>query len=101
MAGIVIPLSFPTLQRRLQSCHSGGADNRPVNQSRTHYWSKGCTAPLLVSITTFQHFVHPHSMISRMGFFKGIIGNKNMLEQKALMENICKKKGFIRLQRLV
>lgn len=40
MVGIVIPLSFPTFQRRLQTCHSGGAENRPANQSRAHYWSR-------------------------------------------------------------
>lgn len=68
MVGIVIPLSFPTFQRRLQTCHSGGAENRPANQSRAHYWSrfwrkekkgkekeKAVYAPslLLVSITKF------------------------------------------------
>lgn len=49
MVGIVIPLSFPTLHGRLQTCHSGGAENRPANQSRTHYQSstwKGCIWPV-------------------------------------------------------
>lgn len=48
MVGIVIPLSFPTFERRLQACHSGGAENRPVSQWRPYYQSgtwKVCICP--------------------------------------------------------